>query len=105
MPPFAPKRHVFAIARREADKRGFTRDSGKLLQLLTDGDEDLATYAQQYFPEASHTVDVVPCSSSAASSLTTNGSPSSPGSTTTITTAVVTMASAFAFNRRPRAAL
>lgn len=56
---FAPKRHVFAIARREADKRGFTKDSGKLIQLLTDGDEDLATYAQQYFPEALHTVDVV----------------------------------------------
>lgn len=56
---FAPKRHVFAIARREADKRGFTKDSGKLVQLLTDGDEDLATYAQEYFPEAIHTVDVV----------------------------------------------
>jgi hypothetical protein len=23
---FAPKRHVFAVARREADKRGFTKD-------------------------------------------------------------------------------
>ena len=56
---FAPKRHAFAIARREADKRGFTKDSGKLVQLLTDGDEDLACYAKEYFPEAIHTVDVM----------------------------------------------
>lgn len=42
---FAPKRHVFAIARREADKRGFTKDCGKQVQLLTDGDEDLANPA------------------------------------------------------------
>ena len=56
---FAPKRHVFAIARREADRRGFTKDSGKLIQILTDGDEDLACYAQEYFPEAIHTVDVM----------------------------------------------
>lgn len=55
---FAPKRHAFAIARREADKRGFIKDSGKLIQILTDGDEDLAGYAQDYFPEAIHTVDV-----------------------------------------------
>jgi hypothetical protein len=56
---FAPKRHAFAVARREADKRGFTRDSGRLVQLLTDGDEDLACYIQEYFPEAIHTVDVM----------------------------------------------
>lgn len=56
---FAPKRHAFAVARREADKRGFTKDCGKLIQILTDGDEDLATYAKEYFPEAIHTIDVV----------------------------------------------
>jgi hypothetical protein len=56
---FAPKRHAFVIARREADKRGFTKDSGKRVQLLTDGDEDLACYAKEYFPEALHTVDVI----------------------------------------------
>lgn len=56
---FAPKRHAFAIARREANKRGFTKDSGKLVQVLTDGDEDLARYTQEYFPEAIHTVDVM----------------------------------------------
>lgn len=56
---FAPKRHAFAIARREADKRGFTKDSGKLVQVLTDGDEDLALYTKEYFPTAIHTVDVI----------------------------------------------
>jgi hypothetical protein len=56
---FAPKRHAFAIARREADKRGLPKDSGRLVQILTDGDDDLACYAQQYFPEAIHTVDVM----------------------------------------------
>jgi hypothetical protein len=56
---FAPKRHVFAVARREADKRGFTKDSGKLVQIVTDGDDDLATYGQEFFPEAIHTVDVM----------------------------------------------
>ena len=44
---FAPKRHAFAIARREADKRGFTKDSGKRVQLLTDGDDDRACYAKE----------------------------------------------------------
>jgi hypothetical protein len=56
---FAPKRHAFAVARREADKRGFTKGSGKLIQILTDGDEDLATYGREFFPEAKHTVDVI----------------------------------------------
>jgi hypothetical protein len=56
---FAPKRHAFAVARREADKRGFAQGSGRLVQVLTDGDEDLASYTQQYFPEAIHTVDVM----------------------------------------------
>jgi hypothetical protein len=56
---FAPKRHAFAIARREADKRGFTKDSGKLVQIVTDGDDDLALYAKEFFPEALHTVDLM----------------------------------------------
>jgi hypothetical protein len=54
----APKRHVIAIARREADKRGFGRDSGKLVQIVTDGDNDLAHYLTEFFPEAKHTIDV-----------------------------------------------
>ncbi len=56
---FAPKKHAFAIARREANKRGFTPESGKLIQLVTDGDNDLACYATKYFPDAIHTVDVM----------------------------------------------
>jgi hypothetical protein len=54
---FGPKRHAFAIARREANKRGFTSGSGRLVQLLTDGDNDYADLAVEYFPEALHTVD------------------------------------------------
>jgi hypothetical protein len=56
---FAPKRHAFEIARREADKRGFTEASGKLVQIVTDGDDDLAVYAKEFFPTAKHTVDVM----------------------------------------------
>lgn len=56
---FAPKKHAFIIARREANKRGFTPDSGKQVQLLTDGDDDLAVYTKTYFPEAMHTLDVM----------------------------------------------
>ena len=55
----APKRHAFAIARREADKRGFSVDSGKTVQVVTDGDPDLARYCSDYFPEAKHTLDVI----------------------------------------------
>ena len=56
---FAPKRHAFAVARREATKRGFCPGAGKLIQIVTDGDPDLATYATEYFPEAMHTMDVM----------------------------------------------
>jgi len=55
---YAPKRHVVAIARREADKRGFTRQSGKRIQVVTDGDNDLERYVDEFFPEAEHTIDV-----------------------------------------------
>jgi hypothetical protein len=54
----APKRHVVAIARREADKRSFGRHSGKLVQIVTDGDNDLERYIDEFFPEAIHTLDV-----------------------------------------------
>ncbi len=54
----APKRHVVAIARREADKRSFGRESGKLVQIVTDGDNDLERYIEEFFPEAIHTLDV-----------------------------------------------
>lgn len=56
---YAPKRHAFEVARREADKRGFTKDSGKRHQLVTDGDEDFAQLAKDLFPEATHTLDVM----------------------------------------------
>jgi len=56
---FAPKRHAFEIARREADKRGFTANSTKLVQIVTDGDSDLERYASEFFPRAIHTTDVI----------------------------------------------
>jgi hypothetical protein len=56
---FAPKEHAFQIARREAAKRGFVPESGRLVQLVTDGDNDLDRYAKRYFPEAIHTIDVM----------------------------------------------
>jgi hypothetical protein len=55
---YAPKRHAVAIARREADKRGFGSDSGKVVQIVTDGDEDLARYIDELFPRAIHTIDI-----------------------------------------------
>jgi len=56
---YAPKRHAFAIARREADKRGFTVKSGRLTHILTDGDDDLERQVKEFFPEARHTLDIV----------------------------------------------
>jgi hypothetical protein len=54
---FAPKENAFRLARREADKRGFFEGSGKLIQFVTDGDNDLARYADKYFPSATQTID------------------------------------------------
>jgi hypothetical protein len=56
---YAPKRHAFAIARREADRRGFSRGCGRTIQVVTDGDEDLEDYCKEYFPEALHTLDII----------------------------------------------
>jgi hypothetical protein len=55
---YAPKRHAFEVALREARKRGFDENSGKLIQIVTDGDNDLARLAREYFPGAIHTIDV-----------------------------------------------
>ena len=55
---YAPKRHAVAIARREADKRGFARGSEKIIQIVTDGDNDLQRYIEEFFPAAIHTIDV-----------------------------------------------
>jgi len=56
---YASKRHAFAVARREANKRGFSPGSGKLIQIVSDGDEDIARVAKEVFPEAIHTLDVM----------------------------------------------
>jgi hypothetical protein len=56
---YAAKRHAFAIARREANKRGFGPGSGKRIQIVTDGDEDLTRYAGEFFPGVIHTLDVM----------------------------------------------
>jgi hypothetical protein len=55
---YAPKRHAVAIARREADKRGFRKNGGKLVQIVTDGDNDLDRYIKDFFPQVIHTIDV-----------------------------------------------
>lgn len=55
---YAPKRHAVAAAHREADKRGFGPTSGKLIQIVTDGDNDLERYSNEFFPNAIHTIDV-----------------------------------------------
>lgn len=56
---YRSKRHAFYIAKREANKRGFFQNSGKLIQLVTDGDKDLADYAKEFFPNAKHTLDIM----------------------------------------------
>ncbi len=56
---YAPKRHAFAIARREADRRGFGKGSGKRIQIVVDGDENLERYAKKFFPKATLTLDVI----------------------------------------------
>ena len=56
---FAPKKHAFAIAWREARKRGFDPDGDDVIQVVTDGDEDLARYTSMFFPNAIHTLDVM----------------------------------------------
>jgi hypothetical protein len=50
---FAPKKYAFQLARREAIKRGFGPQSGKLIQFVSDGDDDLETYRKEYFGDYS----------------------------------------------------
>ncbi len=54
---YGSKRHAFKIARREADKRGFTDASGKLVQIVTDGENAFETNIKDLFPDAVHTID------------------------------------------------
>ena len=75
---FAPKRHAFEYARREATRRDFPPGTKHTVQIVTDGDNDLACYAREAFPDALHTVDiahVVEKLWDAGSSLYREGSP------------------------------
>lgn len=56
---FASKRHAVKFARREATKRGFPPGTNRVVQVLTDGDNDLARYIGEEFPDAIHTIDVM----------------------------------------------
>lgn len=56
---FAPKKHALAIAWREARKRGFDPKGDDVIQVVTDGDDDLALYTKLFFPNAIHTLDVM----------------------------------------------
>jgi len=56
---FASKRHAVQFARREATKRGFPPDTTRVVQVVTDGDNDLARYIAESFPGATHTIDVM----------------------------------------------
>jgi len=48
---FAGKRYAFAWARRQAEKRGFAPGSNKLIQFVSDGDDDFPVYLKDYFGE------------------------------------------------------
>jgi hypothetical protein len=57
---FAGKKEAFAWARRQAHARGFDPASArKLIQLVTDGDEDFARIGGTLFPHAVHTIDIM----------------------------------------------
>jgi len=56
---YGGRRHAFAMARRLADKRGFTVESGKQVQIVSDGDPVLADLAAEFFPGATHTLDFI----------------------------------------------
>lgn len=50
---FAGKRVGFAWARRQAELRGFAPGSNKLIQFVSDGDDDFPIYLRDYFGEYS----------------------------------------------------
>jgi hypothetical protein len=56
---YASKRHAFAVARRDAERRGFGPHSGKRVQLVFDGDRVLEQYSREFFPKAIVTLDVI----------------------------------------------
>lgn len=57
---FGGKKEIFAIAVREATKRGFDPNSDrKLIEIVTDGDDDLARNGAVSFPHAVQTIDIM----------------------------------------------
>ncbi len=57
---FANKRRAFAFAAREAKKRGFDPGSeDSRIQFLSDGDPDLQDLADEFFPNAIQTLDLM----------------------------------------------
>lgn len=61
---FGKKKHAFAFARREAERRGFGPRTDRTVQLLTDGDPDLHRGVDEFFgakdfPNRVVTVDIV----------------------------------------------
>lgn len=56
---YARKRHAFAVARRDANRRGFGPGSGKRIQIVIDGEQNFEFYAKEFFPEAILTLDVI----------------------------------------------
>jgi hypothetical protein len=56
---YAPVRHAFAVARRDANRRGFGPSSGKRVQIVIDGHRALEANARLFFPEAIFTLDVI----------------------------------------------
>jgi hypothetical protein len=56
---FAPKEHAFQVALREARKRGFGPACGKLVQFVSDGDNDLERLRLRYLAYTLPTIDVI----------------------------------------------
>ena len=56
---FGPKRHAFEVARREAVKRGFGPEGGRVVQIVTDGDRELHRCTDLYFPAKEYPERVV----------------------------------------------
>lgn len=56
---FAPKLHAVEVARREATRRGFPPGTQRVVQIVTDGDNDLERYCARLFPGATRTIDVI----------------------------------------------
>ncbi len=56
--PNVPKRHVAVVARRKTGKVGSKKGSDRVVQIVTDGDNDLANYVVQFFPYTLDNIDM-----------------------------------------------